>query len=77
MNFKLDLTQIKDIAERAVMTAIQTFLALVVVSDLSSAKTAAAAAVAAGLSVLKGAVAAGGPLGDATASLLKLGKGDK
>jgi len=46
-----------DTAERVIFTALETFLAVFVVTDLSSAKSAAVAAVAAGLSVLKGALA--------------------
>lgn len=75
----MDANQLKDVAERAVMTAVQTFFALLVVTDVSSVKTAAAAAFAAGLSVIKGVFAAKGPFGDATASLLNIKwvKGEK
>ena len=68
----MSFEQIKDILERAVMTAVQTFFALLVVTDVSSVKTAATAGVAAGFSVLKGIVATKAPFGDYTASLLKL-----
>lgn len=53
----LDPIWLRDTAERVIATAIQTFLALVLVTDLSSVKTAAVAGIAAGLSVLKAAVA--------------------
>lgn len=66
-------TLLKDVAERAVATAAQTFLALLTVSDLSSAKTAAAAGIAAGLSVLKGFAASLVPVGDKSASLVNAG----
>jgi hypothetical protein len=44
----------KDVAERALWTAVQTFIAVWTVADLESAKAAAVAAIAAGLSVVKG-----------------------
>ena len=44
------------VAEKAVATAIQSGLAVVVVADVASAKAALVAAVAAGLAVLKNAV---------------------
>jgi len=44
---------VSDMIERAAWTFAQAFLAVFVVSDLASAKTAAAAAVAATLSVVK------------------------
>ena len=44
------------VAEKAVSTAIQSALALVVVGDLGSVKLALAAGLAAGLAVLKNAV---------------------
>ena len=46
----------KQVAERALMTLAQTFLAMFVVTDMSSAKGAFTAAGAATLSVLKNAV---------------------
>lgn len=64
---------LKDVAERAIATAIQTFVALYAVGDMSSLKTAAAAAVAAGLSVLKGFVASAVPFGDKSASVVDAG----
>lgn len=69
----LNKTLVKDVIERAVATAIQTFAALYVVGDLSSAKTAAVAAVAAGLSVLKGVASSALPFGDKSASTVLAG----
>ena len=43
----------KDVAERALWTAVQTFIAVWTVGDMESAKAAAVAAIAAGLSVIK------------------------
>ena len=51
----------RDTAERAIATAVQTFLALVLagsLTDVATMKAAAVAAVAAGLSVVKSALAA-------------------
>lgn len=51
----------RDTAERAIATAVQTFLALVLagsLTDVATLKAAGVAAVAAGLSVLKSAIAA-------------------
>jgi len=60
---------LKDVAERAGATAAQVFLTLFLVTDLSTAETALTAALAAGLAVLKGAIAT--RIGDRdTASLL-------
>lgn len=53
----LDPIWLRDTAERVIATAIQTFLALIVVTDISTLRTAAVAGLAAGLSVLKAAVA--------------------
>lgn len=47
----------KDVIERAVWTAIQAFIAVYTVSDMETLKVAAAAGVAAGLSVIKGFIA--------------------
>jgi hypothetical protein len=69
----LDTTLLKDVAERAIATALQTFVALYVVGDMSSLKTAAVAGVAAGLSVLKGVVASAVPFGDKSASVVDAG----
>lgn len=48
---------VKDLIERVAATAAFTFLSGFVVTDLSTAKTAAVAAAAAALSLLKGALA--------------------
>lgn len=53
----MDNKLIKDIAERALWTAAQTFLAVYTVGGVDELKSAATAALAAGLSVLKGFVA--------------------
>jgi len=59
----------KQVGERALMTFAQTFLAMFVVTDMTSAKGAFTAAVAAGLSVLKSFAAT--KVGDkSTASLV-------
>ena len=47
----------RDIAERAAWTAVQAFLAVFTVTDVSSARAAAVAAIGAALSVAKGFVA--------------------
>lgn len=53
-----DRIWLRDTAERVIATALQTFLALVVVTDLPTLRTAVVAGVAAGLSALKAAIAA-------------------
>lgn len=58
----------RDIAERTLMTALQAFLAVFVVTDVSSAKAGLVAAAAAALAVVKGVVAS--RVGDASASLV-------
>lgn len=63
----------RDIAERAVMTALQAFLAVFVVTDVSSAKAGLVAAAAAALAVIKGALAS--RVGDQTASLVTVKEG--
>lgn len=50
-------TYVKDIGERVLLTAAQAFLAVFVVTDLSSAKAAGIAAAAAVLALAKGLVA--------------------
>lgn len=57
-----------DVAERAIMTAAQAFLAVWVVTDTSTTRAAAVAALAAALSVLKGAIAT--KVGDNTTAAL-------
>lgn len=60
---------LRDVAERAVMTFVQAFLGAFVVTDLSTARTAALAGAAAALAVIKGFVAS--RVGEAgTAALL-------
>jgi len=51
MNINADI--LKQVAERAVMTFAQAFLSVFVVTDLSSARGASIAGVAAALSVIK------------------------
>lgn len=70
---------LKDVAERAVATFAQTLVALVGTNavDILSVgigDSLKAAAVAAGLSVVKSVAAAKGPIGDSTASAVNLGK---
>jgi len=50
----LDKSLLKDIAERALWTAAQAFIAVYTVGGVDELKSAATAAVAAGISVLKG-----------------------
>jgi len=65
----MDMNMYKQVAERAAMTFIQAFAAMFVVTDMSSAKGAAAAGLAAALSVLKSFAAT--KIGDkSTASLV-------
>jgi hypothetical protein len=75
----LNKKQIADVAERAVSTYVQVFLGLwasagigLGTEDLGTAKMAAIGAIPAALSVVKGLLAAGLPLGDSTASVLRL-----
>lgn len=70
---------LKDVAERAVATFAQTLVALVGTNavDILSVgigDSLKAAAVAAGLSVVKSVAAAKGPIGDSSASVVNLGK---
>ena len=76
--FRLNKEQVKDILERAISTYIQTFLGLwtasgvgVDMGGLSTLKLAALGGLPAAFSVIKSAVAAGGPIGDPTCSVLK------
>lgn len=69
---------LKDVAERAVATFAQTLVALVGTNavDILSVgvgDSLKAAAVAAGLSVVKSVAAAKGPIGDTSASAVNLG----
>tara|TARA_R100001443_G_scaffold92869_1_gene99551 strand:- start:167 stop:442 length:276 start_codon:yes stop_codon:yes gene_type:complete len=75
---RLNIDQLKDILERAIFTYIQTFLGLMSASGLgvdmggiSTLKMAALGGLPAAFSVIKGAVATLGPVGDATASCLR------
>ena len=64
---------LRDTAERAIATAVQTFLALVLagsLTDVATLKAAVVAAVAAGLSVVKSAIAAKVPGTVSPASLV-------
>ena len=68
---------LKDVAERAVATFAQTLVALVGtdavdILSVGIGDSLKAAAVAAGLSVVKSVAAAKGPIGDASASAVKL-----
>lgn len=49
-----DQKLIKDVLERALWTAAQTFIAVYTIGGINEAKAAATAAAAAGLSVIKG-----------------------
>lgn len=76
MRFNKD--QLMDILERAIFTYVQTFLGLLTASGMgvdmggiSTLKMAALGGLPAAISVIKGAICAGGPIGDATASVLK------
>jgi len=68
---------LKDVAERAVATFAQTLVALVGtdavdILSVGIGDSLKAAAVAAGLSVVKSVAAARGPIGDRSASAVKL-----
>jgi hypothetical protein len=66
----LNRNQLIDVTERALATAVQTFLALWLATDLTDTRSAGVAAAAAGLSVIKGWLASVLPVGDDTASLV-------
>jgi hypothetical protein len=73
-----DPTFLKDVAERAVATFAQTLVALVGTNavDILSVgigDSLKAAGVAAGLSLVKSFAAAKGPIGDTSASMVRLG----
>jgi hypothetical protein len=53
----LDKKLLKDVAERALWTAAQAFIAVYTVAGIDEAKSALTAAVAAGISVIKGFLA--------------------
>jgi len=64
-----DKKLIKDVLERALWTAAQTFIAVYTVGGVAEAKAAATAAAAAGLSVVKGFAATKIGSGDSAATL--------
>lgn len=65
---------VRDIAERAVLTFAEAFLAVFTFTDVSSLRSAAVAGAAAALAVIKGAIAS--KVGDAgTAALLPAQEG--
>ena len=71
-------TFIKDAAERAISTFAQTLIALVGteatgILSVNLGDSLKAAAVAAGLSLVKAVAAAKGPIGDTSASVVNLG----
>jgi hypothetical protein len=77
-DMRLNKDQLIDILERAVFTYVQTFLGLMTASGMgidtggiSTLKMAALGGIPAALSVIKGAICAGGPIGDSTASVMK------
>lgn len=70
---------LKDVAERAIATFAQTLVALVGtdavdILSVGVGDSLKAAAVAAGLSVVKSVAAAKGPIGDTSASAVNLGE---
>ena len=73
---KLDLDQLKDVAERAISTYVQSVVGLIAASgmtdrDLSTMKMIAVSAAPAALSILKSYAASILPIGDASGSLVK------
>ena len=73
---KLDFDQLKDVAERAISTYVQSVVGLIVASgmtdlDLSTMKMIAVSAAPAALSILKSYAASILPIGDASGSLVK------
>ena len=73
---KLDINQLKDVAERALMTYAQSVIGLWVAGSmtdmsLSSVKTLAVSAAPGALSIIKSYLATALPFGDASASVLK------
>lgn len=73
---KLDFDQLKDVAERAISTYVQSVVGLIVASgmtdlDLSTMKMIAVSAAPAALSILKSYAASILPFGDASGSLVK------
>jgi len=73
---KLDFDQLKDVAERAISTYVQSVVGLIAASgmtdlDLSTMKMIAVSAAPAALSILKSYAASILPFGDASGSLVK------
>ncbi len=73
---KLDFNQLKDVAERAISTYVQSVVGLIAASgmtdlDLSTMKMIAVSAAPAALSILKSYAASILPIGDASGSLVK------
>mgnify|MGYP003135888397 FL=1 len=75
---RLNIDQLKDIAERAIFTYVQSFLGLLTASGMgvdmggiSTLKMAAIGGLPAAISVIKGAFCTMAPIGDATASVVK------
>jgi hypothetical protein len=76
---KLDLDQIRDVAERALSTYVQSVLGLWVAGtmtdmSLSGAKVLLVAAAPGALSIIKGYVSSILPIGDRSASAISMGK---
>lgn len=74
----LDLAQIRDVAERALSTYVQSVLGLWVAGtmtdmSLSAVKVLLVAAAPGALSIIKGYVASVLPLGDKSASIISMG----
>lgn len=73
---QLDMNQLKDVAERAISTYVQSVAGLIAASgmtdlDMSTMKVVAVSAAPAALAIIKSYVATALPFGDASASLLK------
>ena len=75
---RLNIDQLKDIAERAIFTYVQSFLGLLTASGMgvdmggiSTLKMAAIGGLPAAISVIKGAFCTMAPIGAATASVVK------
>ena len=76
---KLDLTQLKDVLERALSTYVQSVGGLIAASgmtdlSLSTIKMVAVSAAPAALSIIKGYVSSVLPIGDKSASMVAMGK---
>ena len=76
---KLDLDQIRDVAERALSTYVQSVVGLWVAGtmtdlSLSAVKVLLVAAAPGALSIIKGYVSSVLPIGDKSASMVAMGK---